>query len=82
MVLTIIGLRHVGGWSGLHARLPAGDVQDGQAGHRTRLPWPGMFIGVFLVGSFYWSMDQVLVQRVFAARTSTRAGWERSSAAF
>ena len=31
-------------------------------------PWPGMFIGVFLLGSFYWSMDQVLVQRVFAAR--------------
>ncbi len=27
-----------------------------------------MFIGVFLLGSFYWSMDQVLVQRVFAAK--------------
>jgi solute:Na+ symporter, SSS family len=27
-----------------------------------------MFVGVFLAGSFYWSMDQVLVQRVFAAR--------------
>jgi SSS family solute:Na+ symporter len=31
-------------------------------------PWPGMFFGVFLAGSFYWSMDQVLVQRAFAAR--------------
>jgi len=25
-------------------------------------------VGIFLVGSFYWSMDQVLVQRVFAAK--------------
>jgi SSS family solute:Na+ symporter len=31
-------------------------------------PWPGMFFGVFLAGSFYWSMDQVLVQRTFAAK--------------
>jgi len=31
-------------------------------------PWPGMFFGVVLAGSFYWSMDQVLVQRAFAAR--------------
>ena len=27
-----------------------------------------MFIGVFVLGSFYWSMDQVLVQRAFAAK--------------
>ena len=32
------------------------------------VPWPGMFVGVFLLGSFYWSMDQVLVQRAFAAK--------------
>ena len=32
------------------------------------LPWPGVFIGVFFVGTFYFSMDQVLVQRVFAAK--------------
>ena len=31
------------------------------------MPWPGIFIGVFVLGSFYWSMDQVLVQRAFAA---------------
>jgi SSS family solute:Na+ symporter len=28
-----------------------------------------MLTGVFLLGSFYWSMDQVLVQRVFSARS-------------
>ena len=31
-------------------------------------PWPGIFFGGFIVGSFYWSMDQVQVQRVFAAK--------------
>jgi SSS family solute:Na+ symporter len=33
------------------------------------VPWPGMFVGVFILGSLYWSMDQVLVQRAFAARS-------------
>jgi len=32
-------------------------------------PWFGMFVSVFILGSFYWSMDQVLVQRAFAAKS-------------
>lgn len=68
VVLTTIGLGRVGGWQGLHARLPAEMFSMVRPATHPDVPWPGMFIGVFLVGSFYWSMDQVLVQRVFAAR--------------
>jgi solute:Na+ symporter, SSS family len=68
VVLTTLGLARVGGWSGLHARLPAEMFAMIKPATHPDVPWPGMFVGVFLVGSFYWSMDQVLVQRVFAAR--------------
>jgi SSS family solute:Na+ symporter len=68
VVLTIIGLGRVGGWSGLRAALPPEMFSMVKPATHPDVPWPGMFIGVFLVGSFYWSMDQVLVQRVFAAR--------------
>lgn len=68
VVLTVIGLGRVGGWQGLHARLPAEMFSMVKPATHPDVPWPGMFIGVFLVGSFYWSMDQVLVQRVFAAK--------------
>jgi SSS family solute:Na+ symporter len=68
VVLTSIGLGRVGGWQGLHARLPAEMFSMVKPATHPDVPWPGMFIGVFLAGSFYWSMDQVLVQRVFAAR--------------
>jgi len=68
VVLTTVGLRHVGGWQGLHARLPAGMFSMVRPATDPDYPWPGMFFGVFLAGSFYWSMDQVLVQRAFAAR--------------
>ena len=70
VALTGIGLHEVGGYEALRAKLndpamfsmikPATDPE---------LPWPGVFIGVWLLGTFYFSMDQVLVQRVFAAKS-------------
>ena len=68
VILTVLGLHHVGGWSGLHARLAPNFHMIKPATHPD-VPWPGMFIGIFLAGSFYWSMDQVLVQRVLAAKS-------------
>jgi solute:Na+ symporter, SSS family len=68
VVLTVVGLRHVGGWSGLHERLAPGMFSMVRPATDPDYPWTGMFFAVFLAGSFYWSMDQVLVQRAFAAR--------------
>jgi SSS family solute:Na+ symporter len=68
VVLTVVGLRHVGGWEGLHARLAPEMFSMVRPATDADYPWPGMFFGVFLAGSFYWSMDQVLVQRAFAAK--------------
>lgn len=68
VILTAIGLRQVGGWTGLHARLSPDMFEMVKGASHPDYPWPGIFFGVFIVGSFYWSMDQVLVQRVFAAK--------------
>ena len=68
VILTALGLHHVGGWAGLHARLSPDWFHMIKPATHPDVPWPGMFIGIFLAGSFYWSMDQVLVQRVLAAK--------------
>lgn len=68
VILTVVGLHHVGGWSGLHAKLAPQMFEMVKPATDPDYPWPGMFFGVFLAGSFYWSMDQVLVQRAFAAK--------------
>ncbi len=68
VLLTFVGLSRVGGWSGLQAKLAPEMFLMVKPATHPDYPWPGMFIGVFLLGSFYWSMDQVLVQRVFAAK--------------
>ena len=69
IALTAIGLDQVGGFSGLHAKLDPAMFSMVRPATDPDLPWPGVFIGVFFVGAFYFSMDQVLVQRVFAAKT-------------
>jgi SSS family solute:Na+ symporter len=69
VVLTTVGLRHVGGWGGLHAKLAPQMFSMVRPATDPDYPWPGMFFAVFLAGSFYWSMDQVLVQRAFAAKS-------------
>lgn len=68
LVLTGFGLRHVGGWGALQAKLGPEMFEMVKPATHPDYPWPGMFIAVFIAGSFYWSMDQVLVQRAFAAR--------------
>jgi SSS family solute:Na+ symporter len=68
VILTTLGLHRVGGWSGLHARLDPAMFSMIRPATDPDYPWPGMFLAVVLAGSFYWSMDQVLVQRAFAAR--------------
>jgi SSS family solute:Na+ symporter len=69
VMMTGIGLYQVGGYEALHAKLDPQMFSMIKPATDPDLPWPGVFIGVFLVGTFYFSMDQVLVQRVFAAKS-------------
>jgi solute:Na+ symporter, SSS family len=68
VILTAIGLHEVGGYEALRAKLDPAMFSMVKPATDPDLPWPGVFIGVFFVGTFYFSMDQVLVQRVFAAK--------------
>jgi SSS family solute:Na+ symporter len=68
-VLTALGLRKVGGIGALHAKLPAELFDAFKPASDPNIPWTGAIFGIMcLGGAFYWSMDQVIVQRAFAAR--------------
>ena len=76
--LTFIGLREVGGWSGLIAKLPTGYVHtwQGMGGPNDPLgvPWWVMVVGIGLCASpAYWCTDFLLVQRALAAKNLTSA---------
>jgi len=77
--LVYIGLKNVGGWSGLKASLPAEYVHSwhGMASPGTNLlgvEWFGLVMGLGFVLSFgYWCTDFLVVQRAMAANSMTAA---------
>src|SRR5437899_2657390 len=77
--LTWIGLKNVGGWTGLKARLDPSFTHSwvglGNA-HTNRLgvEWFGLVMGLGFVLSFgYWCTDFLVVQRAMAAKSMSAA---------
>jgi SSS family solute:Na+ symporter len=68
IVLTIVGLVAVGGWSGLKAQVDPELIRMVKP-LDSELPVTGFLIGNLFGGMFYWCMDQTNVQRVLGARS-------------
>jgi SSS family solute:Na+ symporter len=79
MPLVWLGLKNVGGWSGLVRTLPAGYVHSwkGMGNAHTNplgVEWFGLVMGLGFVLSFgYWCTDFLVVQRAMAADSMNAA---------
>lgn len=73
LVLMFIGLHQVGGWEGLQAKVPADFFHMMKPATDKDFPWTGIFFGAPLLGIWYWCTDQVIVQRVLAAKNVAHA---------
>ena len=71
--LMFIGLHDVGGWSGLHSRLPADFFSMWKPSSHPDFPWTGVIFGAPILGVWYWCTDQHIVQRVLAAKNISEA---------
>ena len=71
--LMVLGLNAVGGWSGLHAQLPADFFSMWKPANHPDFPWTGIVFGAPILGVWYWCTDQHIVQRVLAAKNVTAA---------
>ena len=67
--LMFIGINAVGGWSALHARLPADFFSMWKPMNHPDFPWTGVVFGAPILGVWYWCTDQHIVQRVLAAKS-------------
>ncbi|MCW5969912.1 MAG: sodium:solute symporter [Blastocatellales bacterium] len=68
LALAFIGLGEVGGWEGLRAQAPADFFHMMKPPSDGNFPWTGIFFGAPILGIWYWCTDQVIVQRVLAAK--------------
>jgi SSS family solute:Na+ symporter len=71
--LMFIGLGRVGGFAGLEAGVPEGFFHMMKPPDHPDFPWTGIFFGAPILGIWYWCTDQVIVQRVLAAKDEGHA---------
>lgn len=60
-------------WAEATRALPEGHLSILRPADDPVLPWPGLLIGVPILGFYYWILNQYIVQRVLGARDLTAA---------
>ena len=68
VILTIIGLNAVGGWSGLHEKLPESYFSFINPVSDPDFPWTGILFGAPILAIWYWCTDHYIVQRILSAK--------------
>ncbi len=72
--ITVLGLQHVGGWQGLQQSVhPVNFSLIRPSSDPTGLSKWAVFLGYPVIGLWYWCCDQVIVQRVLAAKDENHA---------
>ncbi|MBB86005.1 MAG: hypothetical protein CMP06_01680 [Xanthomonadales bacterium] len=63
-------------WAKATAELPEGHLSMIRPADDDVLPWPGLLLGVPLIGFYYWTMNQYIIQRALGAKNleAARAG--------
>ncbi|MEM7380433.1 MAG: sodium/solute symporter, partial [Bacteroidota bacterium] len=62
-------------WSKVVASAPEGHFSVVRPVDDPGLPWPGLLMGVPLLGFWYWSTNQYIFQRVLGAKDMKQARW-------
>ena len=74
--VSVMAWNAIGGWDAVTAVTPDEklsliqpiDVENG-------MPWPGLLTGVFLLGFYFWTTNQFMVQRVLGAKNLDHGRW-------
>jgi SSS family solute:Na+ symporter len=73
IVVTVVGLEAVGGWSELRAAAPPEFMSLWRATSDPDFPWTGVLFGAPILAVWYWCTDQYIVQRTLAAKSIDEA---------
>ena len=75
-------LAAVPSWESVYQTVPEGMLGIIQPARDPSLPWPGLLTGVLVIGLYYWTTSQLVVQRTIAAKDLNHARWGSLFAGF
>ena len=73
VLLTIFGLKEVGGITGLKESLPSTYFSMFKSLNNPDFPWTGIIFGAPILAFWYWITDQYIVQRIISAKNINTA---------
>lgn len=62
-------------WATVLASIPEGHLSMVQPVDHETLPWPGLIMAVPMLGFWYWTTNQYIVQRVLGSKDLNNARW-------
>jgi SSS family solute:Na+ symporter len=68
VLVTVIGMVKLGGWSAMQAAVDPSYFDMWQPSSHPSFPWTGILFGAPILGVWYWCTDQFIVQRVLSAK--------------
>jgi SSS family solute:Na+ symporter len=75
-LVAVLSFNAIGAdWSLIATRVPADDLSIIRPASDPTLPWPGLLTGVFLLGFYFWGMNQFMVQRTLGAKNLNHGRW-------
>ncbi|MEM1127526.1 MAG: sodium:solute symporter [Bacteroidota bacterium] len=73
--VSLIAWNEVGSWEAVTAVTPEDKLSLIQPADSPDMPWPGLLTGVLLLGFYFWTTNQFMVQRVLGAKNLDHGRW-------
>jgi SSS family solute:Na+ symporter len=74
-IISVAAFHRAGGWHAVMTQVDPAAISLIRPADDRGLPWPGLIVGVPLLGFYYWCTNQSIVQRMLSARNVEQARW-------
>jgi SSS family solute:Na+ symporter len=75
LIISIGAFSLAGGWHAVMSGVDPAALSLIRPLHDPAVPWPGLLLGIPLLGFYYWCTNQSIVQRVLSAKNIDHARW-------
>ena len=75
LVISIGAFSRAGGWHGVMSGVSPAAISLIRPVGDSGVPWPGLLLGIPLLGFYYWCTNQSIVQRMLSAKNLDHARW-------
>lgn len=82
VLITLAAMEAAGGWQAVMAAAPPEKLSLIRPADDPGVPWTGLLTGLPLLGLYYWTTNQTVVQRALAAKSIEHGQWGALFCAF